>query len=209
MKQKPTKLPFYLNIWFYLTILLALSNVIIFMTISATNNHHAEQQIQLKKLQAQNKQLQHENKNYRLLNKTLTNVQQKTDAVTKNSKAAAKTPIKPASFGQTQTYADNIKVTVNTLQFSDETPDQNISDTQLIKIQFQIENGSHEELHASGVDFAMYDGKRQKATEDTKDFYAEVIAPQMTSSGTLYFHAKNAGPYTIQYNGKSWQTAQP
>lgn len=110
-----------------------------------------------------------------------------------------------ASIGDSVEFDSGLIVTVTDTIISDEEPSEAING-KFVRVNFTIDNQMSEPIDFNGHNIELYDGDRNKAELNSKDFYSEEIAPGMKGSGTAYYDAIEEGPYTIMIGAATWKT---
>lgn len=105
--------------------------------------------------------------------------------------------------GDSIMFDSGIIVNVNNIELTNEDPNGEVQGL-FVRVDFTIDNQTTEEIRVSGHGFSLYDGERNKAVLDSKDFYLESIAPGMKSTGSAYFDSIEEGPYTVMVEDASW-----
>lgn len=109
------------------------------------------------------------------------------------------------SPGETAYYASGVEISVDSIQITDESPNGEITGN-FVRVDFTIDNQTDEELRFTGHDLELYDGDRNKAELNAKNFYSETIAAGMKGSGSAYFDAQETGPFIVMIGAATWQS---
>lgn len=126
------------------------------------------------------------------------------NAIKKLKEAPEENGNKELKVGETMIYDSGIKITVNSVSVSPDEPNGEIKGN-FVKVDFTIDNGSDEDFRFNTHNLELYDGDRNKAELDSKEFYSESIAKGMKSSGVAYFDAQEKNPYTVIIGAGVWK----
>lgn len=108
-------------------------------------------------------------------------------------------------IGDTVVFSSDVQVTLDAVELSDEEPNGPIDDN-FVRVDFTIDNQFSEPLPFNGHSVQLYDGERNKAELNAKNFYTKTIAPGMKGSGSVYFDSKTEGPFTVVIGDATWET---
>lgn len=107
------------------------------------------------------------------------------------------------SIGETAVYSSGLELTVTDVGLSEERPNGEIYGN-FVRVDFTVDNQTGEPLRFTAYDVELYDGDRNKAELNSKDYYSETIAVGMKGNGSIYFDAMSEGPYTIIVGAGTW-----
>lgn len=109
------------------------------------------------------------------------------------------------TVGDSVEFESGLQITVTDVQLSDEEPNGDILGN-FVRVDFTIDNQMSEPFDFNSHYVELYDGDRNKAEIDSKDFYSESIAPGMKGSGSVYFDSPEQGPFTIMIGDATWES---
>lgn len=107
------------------------------------------------------------------------------------------------SIGETAVFESGIEITINNVELTDERPNGDINGN-FVRVDFTLDNQSSEPIKFNGHQMELYDGERNKAETNAKDWYSESIAAGMKGNGSVYFDSMAEGPFTIIIGAATW-----
>lgn len=107
------------------------------------------------------------------------------------------------TIGETAYFESGIEITVTNVTTTDELPNGDIFGN-FVRVDVVIDNQTGEALDFNGHLVELYDGDRNKAELNSKDFFSESIASGMKANGSVYFDSIEEGPFTVIIGAGIW-----
>ncbi|MBC9787222.1 DUF4352 domain-containing protein [Carnobacterium maltaromaticum] len=107
------------------------------------------------------------------------------------------------SVGESVEFESGLIVTLDSVEDSSEEPNGDISG-HLVKVVMTFDNQTSNSLDINGHNLSLYDGGRNKAELNAKDYYSETIAAGMKGTGTFYFDSMENAPYSVIFGDATW-----
>lgn len=107
------------------------------------------------------------------------------------------------SIGESVEFESGLIVTLDSVEDSSEEPNGDISG-HLVKVVMTFDNQTSNSIDINGHKLSLYDGDRNKAELNAKDYYSETIAAGMKGTGTFYFDSMENAPYSVIFGDATW-----
>lgn len=108
-------------------------------------------------------------------------------------------------IGETAYFESGLEIAITEITLSDEKPNGEI-DHNFVRVDFTVDNQTNEEFRFTAHELELYDGERNKAELNSKNYYSETIASGMKGNGSAYFDSRSTEPFTVIIGPAIWES---